>query len=32
MIISIWWINESAEKLPDYKIKYDVKEIEFDAM
>ena len=26
------WINEAAEKLPDYKIKDDVKEIEFDEM
>ncbi len=24
------WINEAAEKLPDYKIKDDVKEIKFD--
>ena len=24
------WINEAAEELPDYKIKDDVKEIEFD--
>ena len=26
------WINEAAEKLPDYKIKDDIKEIEFDEM
>ena len=24
------WINETLEKLPDYKIKDNVKEIEFD--
>lgn len=23
------WINEAAQKLPDYKIKNDIKEIEF---